>query len=79
MIDQKVSLNDLLKVMNDVPETAEVNDMIGELEKVKAIYDGELAEVEQQIAENTGSYVLSPSTLDNLSAEVSRIRSSIIE
>ncbi len=79
VIDQKVSLNDLLQVMNDVPESAEVNSMIEELQKVKAIYDGELAEVEQQIAENTGDFVLTPSTLNNLSAEVSRIRASIIE
>lgn len=79
VIDQKVSLEDLLQVMSDVPESEEVNNMIAELGKVKAIYDGELAEVEQQIAENTGSFVLSPSTLNNLSAEVARIRGSIIE
>lgn len=79
VIDQKVSLNDLIQVMNDVPESKEVNDMIAELQKVKAIYDGELAEVEQQIADNTGDFVLTPSTLDNLSAEVSRIRASIVE
>lgn len=79
VIDQKVSLADLLQVMNDVPETADVTSMIADLEKVKAIYDGELAEVEQQIADNTGDFVLTPSTLDNLSAEVARIRSSIVE
>ncbi len=79
VIDQKVSLADLLQVMSDVPETAEVSSMIADLEKVKAIYDGELAEVEQQIADNTGDFVLTPSTLDNLYAEVSRIRNSIVE
>ena len=79
VIDQKVSLTDLLQVMNDVPESPEVNSMIAELEKVKAIYDGELAKVETQIAENTGDFVLTPSTLDNLSAEVTRIRTSIVE
>ncbi|SNS47304.1 hypothetical protein SAMN05421640_0293 [Ekhidna lutea] len=79
VIDQKVSLNDLMDVMNDVPESEEVNKMKAELEKVKAIYDGELAEVEKQIAENTGGFVLKPSTLDNLAAEVGRIRASIVE
>ncbi|MEQ9466919.1 MAG: hypothetical protein RLN88_05870 [Ekhidna sp.] len=79
VMDQKTSLNDLLQVMNDVPESADVNNMIAELGKVKAIYDGELAEVEKQIAENTGGFVLKPSTLDNLAAEVGRIRNSIIE
>ncbi|WP_420576649.1 hypothetical protein [Ekhidna sp.] len=79
VMDQKTSLNDLLQVMNDVPGTDEITSMKAELEKVKAIYDGELAEVETQIANNTGDFVLQPSTLDNLSAEVSRIRASIVE
>lgn len=79
VIDQKKSLADLMQTMNDVPESDAVNSMLAELEKVKAIYDGELAEVEKQIAENTGGFVLKPSTLDNLSAEVTRIRASIVE
>ena len=79
VMDQKTSLYDLLQVMNDVPETEDVTSMRAELEKVKAIYVGELAEVEEQIANNTGDFVLQPSTLDNLSAEVSRIRGSIVE
>ena len=77
--DQKVSLEDLLSLMNDVPQSAEVDNMIAELTKVKAIYDEELAEVEKNIAENTGDYVLLPSKLDNLTAEVSRIRGAIVE
>lgn len=79
IIDQKKSLDDLMKVMGEVPESDAVNNMIAELAKVKAIYDGELAEVEKQITENTGSYVLVPSTLNNLSAEVRRIRAAIVE
>ncbi|MEM7297494.1 MAG: hypothetical protein AAF391_04425 [Bacteroidota bacterium] len=79
VMDQKVSLNDLLQVMNDVPQSEDVNNMLQELGKVKAIYDGELAEVEKQISENTGGFVLKPSTLDNLASEVYRIRSSIID
>lgn len=79
VMDQKASLTDLLKVLNDVSGNDEVSEMITELEKLKAIYDGELAEVETKIAENTGDFVLTPSTLDSLAAGVSRIRASIIE
>ena len=79
VIDQKESLNNLMNVLNDVPGNDEISNMIQELGKVKAIYDGELAEVESKIAENTGDYVLLPSTLDGLAAEVGRIRASIIE
>ena len=79
ILNQKVSLGDLIKVMNDVPESEEVNNMTSELEKIKAIYDSELAEVETQITENTGGFVLEPSTLDKLASEVQRIRTSIVE
>ncbi len=79
VMDQKASLNDLLSVLTNVSGGDDVANMISQLEKVKAIYDGELAEVESKIAENTGDFVLVPSTLDNLAAEVSGIRSTIIE
>ena len=79
VMDQKTSLNDLLAVLNDVPESDDVNSMKQQLEKVKAIYDGELAEVEKQIAENTGGFILQPSAISNLAKEVGTIRSSIVE
>lgn len=79
VIDQKASLNDLMGVINDVPGSDAITSIKAELTKVKAIYDGELAAIEKQIAENTGSFVLKPSSLDNLRAEVSRIRASIVE
>lgn len=79
VIDQKASLDDLMKVMNDVPGSDAINEMKAELEKVNAIYAGELAEVSSQISNNTGSYVLKPSTLNNLRAEVTRIRAAIIK
>lgn len=79
IMDQKESLVDLLGVMNDVSGSDEISSMITDLEGVKAIYDGELAEVETKIAENTGDFVLLPSTLDNLAAEVASVRASIIE
>jgi hypothetical protein len=78
VIDQKASLNDLMNLIDDVPGSDAITNIKGELSKVKAIYDGELADIEKQIAENTGSFVLKPSSLDNLRAEVERIRASII-
>lgn len=79
VLQQKQSLNDLMAVMNDVPQTDGVKATMADLEKVKAIYDGELAEVEKNISENTGGFSLSTSVLDNMASEVSRIRGSIIE
>ncbi len=79
VMDQKESLNDLIKILNDVPGNAEIDNIISQLQGLKAIYDGELAEVQTKIAENTGDFVLTPSTLDGLAEEVSKIRASIIE
>ena len=79
VMDQKSSLANLMNVLNNVDGNDDITAMITELEKVKGIYDGELSEVETQIAENTGDFVLLPSTLENLAKEVSRIRASIIE
>ncbi len=79
VLNQKKSLNDLMKVMNDVPDSEGVRATKADLEKVKAIYDGELAEVEKNISENTGGFALSTSVLDNMANEVSRIRGSIVE
>lgn len=79
VLKQKTALNDLIAVMKDVPATDVVKATTADLEKIKAIYDGELAEVEKNISENTGSYTLSTSVLDNMAAEVKRIRTSIVQ
>lgn len=79
VLKQKKSLNDLMAVMGDVPTSDDVTTTIADLEKVKAIYDGELAAVEKSIAENTGGFTLSTAVLDNMAAEVSRIRASIVQ
>ncbi|MEQ9402256.1 MAG: hypothetical protein RIM99_01615 [Cyclobacteriaceae bacterium] len=79
VLKQKQSLNDLIAVMKDVPATDGVKATLTDLEKVKAIYDGELSEVEKNISENTGSFSLSTSVLDNMAAEVKRIRTSIVQ
>ncbi|MEM9895081.1 MAG: hypothetical protein AAF789_01815 [Bacteroidota bacterium] len=78
VMDQKRSLYDLIKILAEVPSTESTASVSADIAKVKAIYDGELMEVERQIRENTGDFVLLPSVLDNLAAEVTRIRASIV-
>ena len=79
VIDQSNSLKDLFKVLDDFPEDAEIRRMKSELSKLKEIYDSELAEISTSISENTGDLVLTASVLDNLTAEITRIRSTIIQ
>lgn len=79
VLEQKQTLDDLMKVMGEVEQTQAVTDMAGELGKIKAIYDGELAGVGDQIAGNTGDFQLTKETIASLTSEVARIRASIIE
>ncbi len=79
VIDQKKTLDDLLTVMQEVEQSETITNMTGELNKLKAVYDQDLAEVEQNIADNTGGFQLTKDLITGLTAEVSRIRASIIQ
>ncbi len=79
VLDQKQTLEDLFKVMGEVEQTDAVTSMTGELNKIKAIYDGELATISDQIAQNTGDFQLTKETIANLTSEVQRIRASIVD
>lgn len=64
--------------MNDLKSDEAVAGLITDFTKLKEIYEGELAEVSNQISNNTGDLVLTADVLDNLAAEVQRIRGQII-
>lgn len=78
VIDQKPALNDLIIVMNSLSDNADVANLLTDLNALKGIYDGELAEVSEQITNNTGDLVLTTDVLNNLSDETARIRNSFV-
>ena len=53
--------------------------MMSELNILKLLYDGDLADVEKKISENTGSFVLTQDMLLDITTEVKRIRGEIVE
>ncbi|NND35189.1 MAG: hypothetical protein HKN76_21560, partial [Saprospiraceae bacterium] len=77
VIDQKPALNDLIKVMDALSDDPAVADLLDDLNALKSIYDNELAEVSEQISNNTGDLLLSTDVLKNLSDEAARIRNSL--
>ncbi len=79
VIDQGKSLEDMIKVMNDLEENEAIATLKTDLESIKTIYDGELAEVSEKISNNTGDYVLQRTVLNSLTSEVSRIRGSMVD
>lgn len=79
VIKQKKTLNDLIKVIGEVEQTEALTNMTAELNKLKTIYDEDLGDIEEKIANNDGSLQLNKELLTRLTTEVRRIRASIIE
>ena len=79
VIDQQKTLDDLLKVMGEVESNETIESMTAELNKLKAIYDNDLSEVGDKIANNTGDYQLTKDLIAGLTQETARIRSAVIQ
>ena len=52
---------------------------MADLGKLKALYEGELAEIDKKISENTGNFILTQEMLSPITSEVKRIRGEIVE
>lgn len=79
VLEQEKPLLDVISLMKDLPEDDIINHMINELEILRVLYETDLAEVEEKIANNTGDFVLTESTLSGIRSEVKRIRTDIVE
>lgn len=79
VIKQKKTLDDLIKVIGEVPQTEALGTMTTELNKLKTIYEEDLGDIEEKIANNDGSLQLNKELLTRLSAEVKRIRADIVQ
>lgn len=79
VIDQGQSLDDLIKVMDDLGENEDISALKSDLKAINQIYDSELAEVSKQISENTGDLVLEREVLASLTDKVQEIRSKIVQ
>ena len=79
VIDQKEGLNKLIEIVKKFDDNQALNSLLADLNKIKLIYDNELAEVSAQIASNTGDTVLQSKVLDHLTTEISRVRNSLVQ
>ncbi|MAE86421.1 MAG: hypothetical protein CMB80_27045 [Flammeovirgaceae bacterium] len=79
VLDQEKPLLDVIGLLKDLPEDDIINHMITELEILKVLYETDLAEVQEKIANNTGDFVLTEATLSGIRGEVKRIRTDIVE
>ena len=77
--DQKKGLDKLIEIVKKFNDNRALNSILADLNKIKLIYDSELVEVSAQIASNTGDMMLQSKVLDHLTAEISRIRNSLVQ
>lgn len=79
VVDQRKTLEDLIEVIGEVEQNPTLQNMGTELNKLKEIYERDLGEIEKNIADNTGGFQLTKELLTGLTAEVKRIRASVVD
>ncbi|MFT5640536.1 MAG: hypothetical protein ACI9A7_000633 [Cyclobacteriaceae bacterium] len=78
VLDQKKPLLDVIALLKDIPQDDIISTMIAELNILRILYEGDLAEVEKKISENTGDFILTQDMLLDITTEVKRIRTDIV-
>jgi len=78
VLDQKEPLLDVIALLKDIPQDDIISTMIAELNILRILYEGDLAEVEKKISENTGDFILTQDMLLDITTEVKRIRTDIV-
>lgn len=78
VLDQKPPLNKIIEVLEDIPHDDTILKMLEELRILKLLYDGDLAEIDKKISENTGDFILTQDMLLDITIEIKRIRAEIV-
>ena len=78
ILDQEKPLIQIIKMLKDLPQDEMITKMITELNILKLLYDGDLAEIQQKISENTGDFMLTQDMLLDITTEVKRVRGDIV-
>lgn len=78
ILDQEKPLTDIINMLKDLEQDEIIAKMITELNILKLLYEGDIANIQQKISANTGDFVLSQDMLIDITTEVKRIRTEII-
>ena len=77
-MDQKKPLDDIIKLLRDIPRDRPIARLIAELEILDLLYAGDLQDIADGMAANPDFHVTRDMMYD-LSKEITRIRTEIIE
>ncbi len=78
VLEQEQALIDIITFLKDIPPNQNLNGIIAELNILKLLYDGDLAEIEKQMEEDP-NLVITEEMLFDINLEVTRIRNSIVK
>ncbi|MFY0606935.1 MAG: hypothetical protein JXR10_09475 [Cyclobacteriaceae bacterium] len=79
VLDQKKPLMDVIDMLNDLPQDDIIAKMITELNILRIFYEGDLAEIQEKISNNTGDFILTQDMLIDITTEVKRVRGDIVD
>ena len=78
VLDEEQALRDIIQVLDDLPFDEMIAEIKIELSILDRLYQGDLQEVETELANNP-EYIVSKEVMRDITLEVKRIRSSIVE
>lgn len=79
IIDQRGPLNDITTLLKDLESDAIIAEVIAEFDILNALYEADLKDIDDRIANGDKSLVLSKKLLADIILEVKRIRSEMVE
>lgn len=79
VLDQHEPLVDVIALLKDLDSDEEIANVIAELNILRILYEDELLEIDDMIANNTGNFILSKDMLGSITTEIKRIRAEMIK
>ena len=79
VLDQHGPLIDVIALLKDLDSDDEIANVIAELNILRILYEDELLEIDDMIANNKGNFILSKDMLGSITTEIKRIRAEMIK
>lgn len=79
VLEQHKPLIDVIALLKDLESDEEIANVIAELNILRILYEDELLEIDDQIANNKGDFILSKDMLGSITTEIKRIRAEMIK
>ena len=79
VLDQQKPLIDIIALLKDLDSDEEIANVIAELNILRILYEDEMLEIDDKIANNTGDFILHKDMIGSITTEVKRIRAEMVK